>query len=150
MGIITIRDVLEQVGEFERALSDYYAAVAGGTAREGVRLLAGYMARHRIHLRAALDRMDPDRAARVAAAPLRYRPKAADCTCFEKVSLTPESTAEEVLNAAITLDDCLLLLYRQVLSQEIGPEVRELFASLLKSEERDQVDLKKIKALDYF
>ncbi|MBM4017570.1 MAG: hypothetical protein FJ288_04445 [Planctomycetes bacterium] len=131
-------------------LSAYYATIASHTAREGVRLLSDYMARHRVRLRDALDRLDPSDAARLSETPLRYQPKAADCTCFEKVHLPEGATASDVLDAAITFDDCLILLYRQVLAQEIAPEASELFESLLRSEQRDQMELKKIKAMDYF
>jgi hypothetical protein len=37
-----------------------------------------------------------------------------------------------------------------VLRQELDAEVRELFESLLHCEEWDEVELKKIKAMDYF
>ena len=150
MAIITIKDVLRQAEAFEQMLSEYYASIAHQTQREGVRLLADYMARHRARLHEALDRLDPAEAARMTAMPLRYQPKAADCDCFEKVRLPEGATAADVLDAALTLDGCLILLYRQVLAQEISPEVSELFESLLRSEQRDQVELRKIKAMDYF
>ncbi|MBI5725094.1 MAG: hypothetical protein HZA50_14125 [Planctomycetes bacterium] len=150
MASITIQGVLKHAEDFERMLSDYYAGIASHTAREGVRLLTDYMARHRIRLHEALSRLDPAEAAHLIATPLRFQPKAADCTCFEKIQLPEGAGAAEVLDAAVTLDDCLILLYRQVLVQDISPEIRDLFESLLRSEQRDQMELKKIKAMDYF
>lgn len=150
MTTTTVQAVLTQAEAFEHLLADYYANIASHTVREGVRLLTDYMARHRIRLEEALARMEPSLAAQVASVQLRYQPKAADCTCLEKVELPDNATAAQVLDAAVTFDNCLVLLYRQVLSQDITPEVREVFESLVRAEERDQRELKKIKAMDYF
>ncbi len=55
-----------------------------------------------------------------------------------------------VLDAAVILDECLVRLYRQVLQQPVDEEIRELFESLVRAEQRDEIELKKIKAMDYF
>ncbi len=41
-------------------------------------------------------------------------------------------------------------LYRQVLQQPVDDEIKELFESLVRAEQRDEIELKKIKAMDYF
>jgi hypothetical protein len=108
------------------------------------------MSRHRIRLHEALSSISPRQIKRVRATRLRYEPQAADCRCFEGITLPPNATAEQVLDAALVFDECLVRLYRQVLRQEVDQEVRELFESLLRAEQRDEVELKKIKAMDYF
>ena len=60
------------------------------------------------------------------------------------------ATAADVLDMAVTFDECLVRLYRQVLRQELDEEVTAVFESLLHAEERDEIELKKIKAMDYF
>ena len=150
MAVITIADVLHQAERFEQMLADYYGKLAETTTREGVRLLTDYMSRHRIHIHAALEKFSSERVEHVLESPLRYQPQAADCRCFEQVDLAPDASAQEVLDAAVKLDECLMSLYRQVLQQEVEPEVRDLFESFLHAEERDEIELKKIKAMDYF
>ena len=81
---------------------------------------------------------------------ISHKRPTADCRCFEQVDLAPDASAQEVLDAAVKLDECLMSLYRQVLQQEVEPEVRDLFESFLHAEERDEIELKKIKAMDYF
>ncbi|MHC4563317.1 MAG: ferritin family protein [Planctomycetota bacterium] len=150
MAVVTIDDVVTRAERFEQMLSDYYGTLAEQTTREGVRLLTDYMSRHRTRIAEALERLPEERVRHICSLPLRYEPHAADCTCFDRIHLPPEPTAADVLDAAVTLDQCLVLLYRQVLQQDVDDEVRELFESLLRAEEKDEIRLKKIKAMDYF
>jgi hypothetical protein len=50
----------------------------------------------------------------------------------------------------VTFDQCLVNLFRQAARQDIDEEARELFEGLIRMEERDEIELKKIKAMDYF
>ncbi len=81
---------------------------------------------------------------------MHYEPQAADCRCFESVELAPDASAAQVLDAAVTFDECLIKFYRQVVQQPVDEDVRELFEGLIHSEERDEIELMKIKAMDYF
>ena len=150
MPVVTVADVLRHAEQFERMLADYYRHLAEETPREGVRLLTDYMSRHRARLTGALARLDPDQVRRIREEPIRYEPQAADCRCFEGVDLPAEATAGQVLDIAVTLDECLVRLYRQAARQSADLEVRALFESLIRAEQRDEIELKKIKAMDYF
>ncbi len=150
MAITTVADVLQRAAEFEKMLAEYYDGLSRSSTREGVRMLANYMSRHRVRMEENLKNLSPAQLARVRGEPLRYDPQAADCRCFEGVTLSPEASASQVLDAAITFDECLVRLYRQVLQQPVAQEVKELFESLTRAEERDEIELKKIKAMDYF
>lgn len=150
MAVITIEDVLKHAERFEHLLAGFYADLADRSCREGVRLLTGYMSRHRERIVDALEKLSPDQVRRVCSAPLRYEPQAADCRCFDRIELPGDASAATVLDAAVVFDECLVDLYRQVLQQPVDEDVRELFESLVRAEQRDQIELKKIKAMDYF
>ncbi len=150
MAVITIAQVLEHAEQFEQAIVDFYAKLAGNSSREGVRLLTDYMSRHRKRISEALDKLPHEQIHLITSAPLRYEPKVADCKCFELIGLPDEATASQVLDAAVALDECLVSLYRQVLAQPLEVEARDLFESLIRAEQRDEIELKKIKAMDYF
>ena len=128
----------------------YYAGVRDHSTREGVRLLTDYMSRHCERIGQALEKLSCEQVARICAAPLRYEPQAADCRCFEGMELPPDAPAADVLEAALTFDECLVRLFRQVIRQPVDEEVKDLFDSLVRTEERDEIELKKIKAMDYF
>ncbi len=150
MAVITIAQVLQHAEQFERSLVEFYAKLAAETSGEGVRMLTDYMSRHRKRMCEALDKLSHDQIDAITSAPLRYDPKAADCRCFEKLDLPDDATASQVLDAAVILDECLVNLYRQVLSQPLEVEAIELFKSLVRLEQSDEIELKKIKAMDYF
>jgi len=150
MVVTRVQEVVEHAERFERMLADYYAGLAHRSSREGVRLLTDYMSRHRVRLQEALSKLPTGSAERVFSAPLPCDPPVADCRCFRDLDLPADASACDVLDAAIRLDECLILLYREVLQQPVDHEVRELFESLLRHEQRDEVELKKIKAMDYF
>ncbi len=150
MAIITIADVLTHAKNFERMLSDYYAKLAEHTSREGVRLLTDYMSRHQSRIEKALATLPSEQVSKICSTHLRYEPQAADCRCFEGMELSSGATAAEVLDKAVTFDECLIKLYRQVLQQPVDQDVKDLFESLVRSEQRDEIELKKIKAMDYF
>ena len=108
------------------------------------------MSRHQTWITEAFEKLPPDQVSRICNHPLRYEPQAADCRCFEGMELPADATAAQVLDAAIIFDECLVSLYRQVVQQPVDEEIRELFESLIRAEESDEIRLKKIKALDYF
>jgi hypothetical protein len=150
MPVITVADVLKTVEDFESRLVEYYAELSKRTTNEGVHLLADYMGRHRRRLTEALSRVPEGKRARIGGCHLRYHPTKPSCSCFEDREMPSDAPASEVLDLAVEVDECLIDLYKQVLRQELDPEVRELFESLLHCEEWDEVELKKIKAMDYF
>ena len=150
MAIITIENVLEHAEQFEQMLADYYANLSEKTNRDGVRLLTDYMSRHRIHIEAALQKIPASQVKQILSERVRYEPQGADMRTIEAFQLPPNATADQVLDAAITFDESLITLYNQVLQQTNDEQIRLFFESLLHAEERDEIELKKIKAMDYF
>jgi len=150
MAIVTISQVLACAEDFERMLAEFYAKVAKQSTREGVRLLADYMSRHRQRTHEALSKMSSEDMFRISKISLKYEPHTADRHYFEGVQLSPDATAAEVLDAAIKFDECLVRLYQQVARQKIDQKVKELFENLIQWEQEDEIQLKKIKAMNYF
>ncbi|MDD5458018.1 MAG: hypothetical protein PHF37_01295 [Phycisphaerae bacterium] len=150
MAIITVAQVLACAEEFERMLSEFYTKISHETTREGVRLLSDYMSRHRQRTHHALAKMQAETINRIYKTPLRYEPNAADIHCFEGIDLSPDAKASQIIDAAVRFDECLIRLYHQVLGQDVDHEVKELFESLIRWEQDDEMELKKIKAMDYF
>jgi len=150
MSIVTVADILKRAEEFEQMLADYYDRISHETTRAGVRLLTDFMSRHRKRIAGFLAEMNPEQERLVHLTEIRYEPLAVDCHCFEGIELPPDAPASAVLDAAVTFDECLINLYRQALRQSNDPKVIALFEDLIRSEEQDEIELKKIKAMDYF
>ena len=150
MAIVIIAQVLACADDFKRRLAEFYSRVSQQTTREGVRLLTDYMSRHRQRTHEALNKLPGRDINRICKTPLRYELHAADYHCFEGVELPPDATAAKVLDIGIKFDECLVRFYRQVTQQSVDQEVKELFESLIRWEQNDEITLKKIKAMDYF
>ena len=108
------------------------------------------MSRHRMRIHSELSKLTPLQVERICCAPLRYEPQGADTSCFEGMELSPDATAADMLDTAIAFDECLIRFYRQVIQQPVDQEIKDLFESLVRAEESSEIELKKIKAMDYF
>ena len=153
MGVVTIAEVLRRVEKFEEMLANFYEKVSHQTTREGVRLLTDYMSRHRRRTHTALFKLpveSVEQIHRICHTPLQYEPHAIDRHFFEGIELPPDATAAEVLDIAIKFDECLVQFYRQVVQQPVDREIKQMFESLIQREQYDEIELKKIKAIDYF
>ncbi|MHC4531686.1 MAG: ferritin family protein [Planctomycetota bacterium] len=153
MGVVTIAEVLRHVEEFEDMLVNFYTKLANETTREGVFLLTDYMSRHRRRTHRALFELpveSVERMRRICHTPLRYEPQGLGSCCFDGIELLPDTTADKVLDIAIEFDECLVRFYRQVVQQPVDQEVKTLFESLIRWEQDDEIELKKIKAMHYF
>lgn len=150
---ITIAEVLKHVEEFENMLADFYEKLSHDTAREGVRLLADYMSRHRRRTHKALFELPIDsveRIRRICHTRLPYEPQGLGRHCFSRAELPSDATIEEVLDIAIEFDEHLIQFYQQVVQQPVDQEIKMLFENLIQWEQCDQQKLAKIKAAPYF
>ncbi len=150
MQAITIGQVLGHAEKFEEMLSEFYRTFSEQNPHEGVRLLTEYMSRHGCHIRDMLSELTVEQTDHVLNVPLSYEPSIPDCRCFETLDLPIDADAAHLLDAAILLDECLMQLYRQVVRQPVERQIKELFEGLIQVLEQDEIQLKKIKAMDYF
>jgi hypothetical protein len=64
--------------------------------------------------------------------------------------LPPDPVAGEVLDAAVSFDECLVQMYHSAAEQPVSQDIKDFFESLIRNMEQDEIELKKIKAMDYF
>ena len=150
MAAITLGEILEHVEEFEEILRDFYAKLSEKTTHEGVRLLTEYMSRHSLHIHELLKELNPSRKKTICSTPLPYTPHFPGKHCVDLVKLPADPTAIEVLDAAVSFDECLVQMYHSVADQPVSQDIKDFFESLIRNLEKDEVELKKIKAMDYF
>ena len=151
MSIITIGEVFKRVGEFERMLAEYYSNISQQANREGVRFLMDYMSRHRQRTLKALADIPDGHMQYINRLSLRYEPQGLTKRCFDEIGiLSPDATVKDVLDAVIEFDEYLVRFYKQILQQPVDQKVKELFTSLIRKEHDDEIEMKKIKAMNYF
>lgn len=147
---VTLATVLKQVVKLEQMLSEHCRDLSERTDDERVRLLANYLRRHHRRIWAVLEKMPPERSRRILEATLRYPPEVTELSDFEKGSFPTDVTREELLDATIRFDECIVKLYRQARRDVLDPDARQLMETLVAYEEGDAVELAKLKATDYY
>ncbi len=151
MAIVTVGELLDRARVFEDRLAKRYAEIRDQTEDNGVRLLTYYLARHRRHQELALadcDRAQIDRTRKVE---LKHDIPFDPEKLSRQIDVPVDTiTGDRLLQTAIAYDQALIDLYRAILEQPLNDEVRALFESLKRIEERDIVMMKKMVAMHYF
>lgn len=150
MQAITIGQILDHVEKFESMLAEFYRKHSEKNPHEGVRLLTEYMSRHSCRMRELLSTLPPEKITHILKVPLSYEPQIPDCHCFDVIDLPADADAAHLLDAAVLLDECLMQLYCQVARQPVERQIKELFEELIQVLEQDEIQLKKMKAMNYF
>lgn len=151
MAIVTIDDLFNRAEEFEHKIERYYARIRDETEKNGVRLLTYYLARHRRHLKQALNDVEGEAVKRVRAVQLKYDIDFSPEYEFKLFEIEPsEIDSEQLLETAAGYDTALINLYNRILVQPVGEEAQSIFENLIKIEERDIVMIKKMIAMNYF
>lgn len=141
---ITIEEILEYVENFENHLTELFERIHDETHDEGARLLTEYIARHRHRTLSELKRSSQDQVERIKKLPLQYQPDIPGNHTIKEVKLSPEATPLQILNAAIEFDESIVKMYKQIASQPLAHEVKELFDGLTTYEKVDEIHLKEI------
>ena len=153
MDVITIAQLLMRVEEFEAKAARIYRKLSDETTHEGVHMLADYLSRHRRRTHKALLDLPVDsveQIRKICNTPLRYEPDRLGRHSFDDIDLPPDATAEDLLDSAICFDECLINFYRQIVQRPVDRNIKTLFESLIRWEEGDEIEMKKIKATHYF
>ena len=153
MDVITIAELLRRVEEFEAKAAALYSKLSRETTHEGARMLADYLSRHRRRTHKALVDLPVDsveQIRRICNTPLRYEPDGPGRHGFDEIELPSDATAEDILDIAIWFDECLIKFYRQIVQRPVDQNIKTLFESLIRWEEGDEIEMKKIKAAHCF
>jgi hypothetical protein len=145
MRAVRISEILLKAEEFEEHLTRVYADVFEHAVGEDLKMLAEYMGRHRERITDAISRLPDEQVEKIKKTPLPYEPQGADWYCFYNFDISSITKTEELIDAAITFDDCLIDLYEQVARQAVSQEIKDFFVSLRRMEKNDKKSLKTIK-----
>ncbi|MHC5089629.1 MAG: hypothetical protein ACYSOF_02165 [Planctomycetota bacterium] len=147
---VTLGEILKYVETFEELLKNFYAKLSEESTHEGVRLLTNYMSRHSHRINELLEQLPPDSKKTICSAPIPYMPEIPGESIIKQFHLPSDPTGAEVLDAAINFDECLLKMYHSTADQPVSQEIKDFFDCLIRDIETDEIQLKKIKAMNYF
>ncbi len=144
---ITIGEILKCAEKFEQHLSEFYARISAETELPAVRFLSDYMSRHRNRIEQALSKMPADQMHHIINIPLQYEPHIPGDHCFKVITLPANAAPDQILDAAMKFDDCIVQMFHQISLQPVHTDVKDFFEKLELLEQNDQLELKKIKTM---
>ncbi len=151
MATVTAGDMVDRAQDFEARLEALYADIRDRCTSDGVGLVTHYLARHRRHLPEALEAYSAAQIARIRKVQLKYDDSVfSPDKLFEREPLPDDVQASELLDVAIEFVEPLIGFYRWLTERPLGDDAIGLFTSLLRVEERAVIELKKMKAMNYF
>ncbi len=135
------RDILNHAREFHRQVSQLYKRLSDKAEKKRVRMLLDYMSRHESNLEKSMARFQEQTSKEVLDTWFSYTHDEDTLALCRNTELEPGMTVDEVVRAALRLDDCLTKLYREVAECTDCNEVREIFKNLLALEEKEKSKL---------
>jgi rubrerythrin len=151
MAFVNMGELLKRAREFEERLERYYAAIRDESGDNGVRLLTYYLSKHRRHLEGALEGLDSNAIDHINKVRLKYDINFYPEKVFQAIPAAPsEVNGNTLLEAAVGYDQELVKLYKQMLEHSLSEESRVFIETLIRTEEKDIVMLKKMIAMNYF
>jgi hypothetical protein len=104
-------------------------------------MLLDYLTRHERHLEEILSNYEEHVSKRILDCWFSYTPDTIPKECFESCDLDAGMTIDEVIQRAVRLDECLLLLYQEMASRAPHADVRDVFQTLLELERQEEHEL---------
>lgn len=147
MAFSQVKDILKRAVEFHKMLEGFYANIENASEKQNVKLLVNYMARHEKVLEEQLGKVAAAQAKQINEEWLKYEPEFATCRCFEDLKIDNNSSADDVIEAGLVLNQCLINLYRQMSVVAPSQETKTLFSSLEVAEVAEKKKLARMKGM---
>ena len=145
MPFTQVKDVLKKAIEFRKMLIEFYEKIEDSTEKENVKMLVDYMSMHEKVLEEDMEKISEEQEKQFLEEWVKYEPKYATRECFAQVKIGKDSSVDEVIDAGLMLNQCLINLYHQM--AEIAPfnDLKALFSALETMEVAEKKKLARMK-----
>lgn len=132
------RDVLDQVRDFHRQVSELYHRLADEAGKERIKMLLDYMSRHEQNMEESLKEYEDEASEMILNTWFQFVPDDSILKSVQDIQLQPDMSVEDVISLALRLDDILIDLYKRMVEEAEIPEVQEVFQNLLEMENQEK------------
>ncbi len=137
MACSTVRDLFDRIRRLHQEVADFAQRMGGQVAGERVHLVLAYLAKHEQHMAAAIADYEHGAAQRLLDTSFaNLTTMDVDRICAE-LSLSPETTSDDIIRLAVSVDNGLSELYREAMEKAPSEDVRQLFQTLHANNERE-------------
>jgi len=136
-----IRRIMNRSKKIHEGIRGFYERLSDQTEKQRVQMLLEYLKGHQKELEDTLEDLKSQASQDVLDAWLQYRPEPSVEQMLPDMEFKPEMSVDELLQAALSIDDALITYYRRIAENTEFQEVKEVFASLAEKIENDKSKL---------
>ena len=134
----TTRDLLHHARSVHVMIAKHFHKLAQKTDNTRVKMLLDYVEAHEKHLENALNQYEADAPSRILNAWFQFSPCEKKLDQLKSLFTEDQVSTDEVIDQVLTLDECIMDLYRKIAIEADVDEVRDLFKNILRMEESEQ------------
>ena len=127
---VRVKDLLERVIKFHGRLVAFYSRIDNESKKESVKLLVNYMARHEKILADRLQAITAQQQEQLNEEWWTSVPVPAQKSCFQGLGIDQDSSVDDVIDAGLRLNKCLLDYYSQLVQIAPSDELKAFFTVL--------------------
>lgn len=133
-----VKDILEHTRHFHELISDFYQNLSQNTDKERLKIILDYLSEHELHLEKAFAEYEKTASKKILNVWLPFSPCQERLTEFKVQIQSEEITIKEIIQKVIELDDCVINMYRDLVSQADNQDVKDVFYSILDFETHEK------------
>lgn len=139
MSYATIKDILQYSADLHQHASNLYEQLREQTQRERVDMMLVLLSRHEQTLAASLQSVQEHVSESVLREWHQFEASSIADLLDNGQNLHPDMSVDELVQIALKIDDYLIQLYRQILSEASGKDSQALFQGLISLEENEKM-----------
>ena len=134
----TTRDMIHHARDVHAMIAKHFHEMADKTENARVKMLLDYFEAHERHLQNALDQYEANAPAAVLNTWFQFSSCESKLDQLKSLFSDKNVSTDEVIDQVLTLDECIMDMYRKTASEAETDEVREMFRNILEMEENEQ------------
>lgn len=139
MSYSTVKDVLDYSRKLHEHARNLYLQLRDQTQRERVDMMLNLLAAHENTLATAMTSMQEHTSQKVLQEWHQFEPGSISEALQDASELHDDISVDELVTVALRIDDYLIGLYRQMLSETTSDDARAVFESLIRLEEAEKM-----------
>jgi rubrerythrin len=134
-------EIIDYVRLFHEKMSEFYGQLREQTEKQRIKMLLDYLCQHERHREETLEEYKKGASSKVLNNWFKYVPENIPFDCFENIAINPDMSVDDVVDNALSLNNCLIEMYKGLIEVTKVEEVKEMFCSLLKRIEKEEKNL---------
>jgi len=139
MSYSTVKDIIEYSRKLHQHARNLFEQLRDQTQKERVDMMCHLLAEHENTMADSLIRIEEELQQKVLTEWHQFEPGSISEALAERVNIHPDMSVDELVKIALRIDDYLIDLYNQMLSESTSDESRVLFQSLVQLEQSEKM-----------